>query len=196
MKRRYRRSGRCHHACSTDRGGRIGKKRDARRADGEKRGHEALLGKEILTEEGTSHHGCSCLVLERLQANRLRKGVWYPEEGNRDGRRGRRHSIASQTLSPRESPMCSLCTGKGSSRRGRSWWGRLRESDVDTLLAKEFDPRPSMEATLPVSPQDGVSSQRHRRWLLELGGRALGMQHRADAPWVFGGGAMPLTALT
>ena len=190
MKKRYRRSGRSHHACST---GRWGEKRTWER----KRGHKALLGKDMLTEEGTSHHGCSCLVLERLQANRLRKGVWYPEEGNRDGRRGRRHSIASQTLSPRESPMCSLCTGKRSSRRGLSRRGRFRESDVDTLLAKEFDPLPSMEATLPVSPQDGVSSQRRlrRRWFLELGSRALGMQHRADASWMFGGGSMPLTAL-
>lgn len=132
-----------------------------------KREHDDLLGKESLTEEGTSQGGGSDVVSERLQANRFGKGIWYPEEGNRDGRRGRRCGIASQTLGPGESPMRPLGTGKRSSWRRQSRWGRFSASDIDALETKEFHQLPPMEATLPVSPQDRMRSEKWRRWRRE-----------------------------
>src|SRR6266699_889771 len=133
------------------------------------------------------------MVVEPLQAQGSGKSVREREQGDGDGRRTSHSGIASQTLGPGESVVCPLCTRKRSSGRGLSRWGRCRQSDVDPLVAKELDQFPSMGASLPVSPQDGVGSQRHLRWVVKRRCRASGMQHGANASWFFAGGPMPLT---
>jgi len=54
----------------------------------------------------------------------------------------------------------------------------LSQSDVDPLVTKELHQLAPMRATLPISPEDGVGRKRHVGWFIELGGRALWMQHR------------------
>jgi hypothetical protein len=203
VKRRCCRLVRSQQACTSGRCEQVGNKSGrnridaAQKVDASGKGDRTprSAGKESPTEERTHQDGWSCVILQRQQAQRSSKGMRYPEQGDRDARRSRRDGIASQTLGPRESVVCPLCTRKRLRRRGLSWWGRCRQSDVDPLRAKELDPLPSMEATLPVSPQDGMSCQRRLRWFLKREGLDEGMQHRADAPWVLGGGPMPLTAL-
>ncbi len=120
---------------------------------------------------------------------------WYPEQPDRHPASSWCSRIASQTLCPRESPMCPLCTGKRSSRRGLSRWGCFSQSDVDALVMKELHQLPPMGAPLPVSPQDWAIGRRSCRYFVELGGLDEGMEHRADAPRFRGLGPMPLTAL-
>ena len=137
------------------------------------------------------------MVSERRESDRFGKGLRYAKKGDRDGRRGRRQRLASQALSPRESPMGSLCTGK----RSRGWrlsrWGRCSHPDIHTLMTQELHELPPLGASLPISPQDGVSRKTRLRWFVERrgGDRALGMQHRTDTPWFGGLGPVPLTAL-
>lgn len=117
-----------------------------------KRERDDLLGKESLTEEGTSPDGGGDVVSERLEANRFGKGIWYPKKRDPDGRRGRRCGIASQTLCPAESPMCPLRTGKRPRGRRQSRWGRFHPSDIDALMTKKPHQLPPMGLSLPISP--------------------------------------------
>jgi hypothetical protein len=93
--------------------------------------------------------------------------------------------------------MRSLCTGKRSSGRGLSRWGCFSQSDVNALMTKKLHELPPLGASLPISPQDWVSSKTRLWWFVERRSRGLDerMQHRADAPWFRGLGSVPLTAL-
>ena len=94
-----------------------------------------------------------------LEAERSGKGVWYPEEHDRDIWGRFRASIARQAFSPGEAIMCPLRPGKQSNWRGLSWQNCFRQSNIDTLVTKELHHLPPMEATLPVSPE-----HRMRNW--------------------------------
>ena len=74
--------------------------------------------------------------------------------------------------------------------------GPFIRSDIDTLLAKQVHHLPPMGATLPVSPQNGASSNKRLGRFVELGGLAVWMQHRTHAPWFPGGCSVPLAALS
>jgi len=129
-------------------------------------------------EERTPSATFVCAVLEHLQAQSSGKGVRNAKKGDRDGRRCGRSGIASQTLRPRQAPMCPLCTGERS-RWGRlSRWRRFSVSDLNLLATKELDQLPPMEATLPISPEDRVDSTRCLRRLMEYGGGEDGMEYR------------------
>jgi hypothetical protein len=94
-----------------------------------------------------------------VETKRNGKGVRYPEEHDRDIWSSFRASIARQALSPGETPMGSLCTGKQANWRRLSWWNRVSQSDIDTLATKELHHLPPMEATLPISPEHRMRSQ-------------------------------------
>jgi hypothetical protein len=81
------------------------------------------------------------------------KGIWYPEEHDRDIWSGFRTSIARQALSPGETPMGSFCTGKQPNWRRLSRWRCFSELDIDALMTKELYHLSPMEAALPVSPE-------------------------------------------
>ena len=140
-------------------------------------------------------HDGSDVASECLQANRFSKGFWYPKKGDRDGRRGRRCGIASQTLCPGESPMCPPCTGKRA-----HWWRQSRrgwfsQSDIDTLVTKELHQPPPMGAPLPVSPQDGMRRKPWRRWRRRASGLADWPENGTDAARFLGSSAIALAVL-
>ena len=72
------------------------------------------------------------------KTERCGKGVWYPEELDRDLWGGFRSSVACQALGPGETVVGSFCT------RDQSGWWRLSRSshfsefEIDTLVTKEF----------------------------------------------------------
>ncbi len=92
--------------------------------------------------------------------------------------------------------MGPLCTGKRSRWRRMSREGHVSRSDIDPLGAKEVHQRPPMGATLPVSPQHGIRSNKRLGCFVERGGPALWVQHCTDAPWFPGGCPVPLAALS
>ena len=91
--------------------------------------------------------------------------------------------------------MCSLGTGKRSSWRELSRWGRFSQSDIDALVAKELHQLAPMGAALPVSPQDRPSSEQWRWWSGRGSGLAFWPENSAGAARFLGGGAIALALL-
>jgi hypothetical protein len=79
-------------------------------------------------------HTCEFLYLGNAETEKRGKGVWYPEELDRDSWSGWSASIARQALGPGETPMCSRGTGDESDRRRLSRWSRFSEFDIDALV--------------------------------------------------------------
>jgi hypothetical protein len=171
------------------------------------RAHDERLGKESRTEDETKPDGDWDVMSERRKSEHFGKGIRYPKQGDRDRRRGRRCSIASQTLGPGESPMCSRCARKRPSWRGLSRWRGFSQSDVDPLVTKELHQLPPMGATLPIAPEHrtGIRKRLSRcrwrlRWDRQRGARRWRAwndrpKNRADPSWFDGGSALTLTLL-
>ncbi len=60
--------------------------------------------------------------------------------------------------------MSTLCAGKVASRQGMSRWRGFSPLDVNNLMTKQLHQFPPMKASLPVSPQERMSSEKWRRW--------------------------------
>ena len=74
----------------------------------------------------------------------------------------------------------------------RSWWERVRQSDIDPLVPKELEKLPSMRAPLPVSPQDGMRSKKGRRWGSGGSYKTSWPENGTDAARFLGGSAIAL----
>ena len=107
----------------------------------------STLEKRICTGEGGA-------LGQARQSNRTSKGVRHPKEGNGNGRRGGRPSVASQPLCPGKSPMGSFGTRKRCERRRVSGEGWLSHADLHLLMAREGRKGAPMKAAAPVTPQD------------------------------------------
>jgi hypothetical protein len=92
--------------------------------------------------------------------------------------------------------MCSFCARKQSNRRRLSWRSRFSEFNVDVLVSQEFHHLSPVEAPLPVSPYNGMTSGRWRRERSDLLGRAAGPENNAYAARFLGGRPVALTFLT
>jgi hypothetical protein len=130
------------------------------------------------------------------KTERCGKGIWYPEEPDRDLWSGFRTSIACQALSPGETPVCALCTGKQSNRRRLNGWGCFSELDINALVTKEFHQFSPMKAPLPVSPHNGMRSGKWRWESNDLLGCVEWPEHRTDAARFPGSRPITLTFLT
>jgi hypothetical protein len=90
------------------------------------------------------------------QAKEGSEGWWNAKELHRDLGSTSPTRIASEPLLPTESEVCPLRPGEGRRRDGEAGWGGRFDLDRHTLLAHELDARPSIEATTPVTPQNGL----------------------------------------
>jgi hypothetical protein len=124
------------------------------------------------------------------------KGVWYPVEFDRDIWSCFRAGIACQALGPGETVVGSLGTGKQSNWRRLNRWSRFSKFDIDALVTKEFHYLAPMEAPLPVSPQNGMRSEKWRQESSGLLGFVAWPEHCADATRFLGGCPIALTLLT
>ena len=152
-----------------------------------------LFGKELrATKRNRSHQK---VPSSEFEAQEVSRSCWETEEGDLHAGSRSRSSIACQSLSPGETPMSTLCTGKVVSRRGLSRWRHVSQLDVNALMTKKLHPLPPMKASLPVSPQDRMSSEQWRRWRGRGGCFACWPEHGTDAAWFLGGSTIALALL-
>ncbi len=117
-----------------------------------------------------------------FEANRLSKRVRDSKESDRDERRERRHSIAGETLGPREPPVRSLSSGERPDCSGIGRRSARGARDCDGLCAQQRDPLASSLAPTPVSPEDWLSCWRKHGRNGRFGRRFIdGPQHGTHA---------------
>ena len=122
-------------------------------------------------------------VLSRRQTERDGKAFWDAEQSDRhpSSREGTR--IASQSLCPRKPIVGTLGTRKGRRFDGEAGRGGRFDLDLDALMAHQLDARTSMEATTPVTPENGFRP--NHQW----------MQQHTHLARLLGCAALPLTLL-
>lgn len=124
------------------------------------------------------------------------KGIWYPEELDRDLRGGFRARIACQALGPGKTPVCSFGTGNQPNRLRLSRWNCFSEFNIDALVTKEFHDRSPMKTPGPVSPHNRMRSGGWRWGSNGFLWCAAWPEHRTDAAWFLGGRPIALTRFT
>jgi hypothetical protein len=92
--------------------------------------------------------------------------------------------MASQSLFPRETRMCSLRTGEDHGRGARPCGDGWREADLEVLMSHELHAGPSMLSAAPILPEQGSRTHLPR------------MQQDTDLPRFRSGAAIPLTLFT
>jgi hypothetical protein len=155
-----------------------------------------MAWKRDLAEAATNQSKGWDVTSERLEVKRLGKGTRDPKKRDRDGRRGWRSGIASQTLGPAEAPMGPLCTGKRAYWQGLSRRGCFNQSDIDALGTKELHELPPVRAPLPVSPEDRMSREQGRQGSRRASSFAGWPKNGADAAWFLGGSTIALALLS
>ena len=138
---------------------------------------------------------CACAsgtLGQARQSNRASKGVRYPKEGNRNGRRGGWDGVASQPLLPGKPPVGSLCTRKRSSRRRLSRWGWFGSADLHLLMAREGRKGSSMSATAPIAPQERLGRRSGHSGLGHWRDGGKWRENSAHPTWPHRFGSVPL----
>jgi hypothetical protein len=92
--------------------------------------------------------------------------------------------------------VCSFGTADRSDRRRRSWKSYFSKFDINALVTQEFHHCAPMEASLPVSPQNGMQGRKRRWESNDFLGCLAWPEHCAHAARFLGSCSISLTFLT
>lgn len=126
------------------------------------RRHNEPPGEERLSEERENQRQRRH-ESEGREAEKSGKSWWDAEEPDRYQRSSFCPRIASQTLRPRESPMCPLSPCERTAFSGVDTRRGWQISDGDGLCAEQRHPLASRLASVPVFPKKRMRSERERR---------------------------------